>query len=206
MVEDWAYLSELPDEIAGFTLRTGREGELFSYANEAMRRQAVCLEAYDGKAYMLRCDFGLNSFFDPRFIARSRGEFESVLRDDLVKRVSDMARGAYGYVLENSGILEWECKKFLPDKVAGFELYITPDAPVAIINGSYVLVDYSDFAKGAQFIILYNELKDCFFAEKIVQKAVETTTKFDAKKLKELAGRLEGLEEYLAEFRHEIEK
>lgn len=206
MSEDWAYLSELPKEIEGFSLAVGNEGELFSYVNEEKRRRAVFFQTEDGKAYMLRCYAGLNVFNDARFIARSREAFEGILREDMVKRVSDMARGAYGYVLETTGILKWDHSGFLPDKAAGFELFIKPDAPLAIINGSYVIVDYSDFDKGAQFIIIYNELKDEFYAEKIIKGTVETTPLFDAKKLKELGMKLEGLDVYLQEFRKQIEK
>ena len=54
------------------------------------------------------------------------------------------------------------------------------------INGSYVILDYSNFAENSNFVILYNILREEFSAEMKFHDIPEITYDFDADSLQEL--------------------
>ena len=78
----------------------------------------------------------------------------------------------------------------LAKKIGSFELYIDPSHAIEHINGSIILIDYSDFARRDQLIIMYNRLRDEFFGELKVNSVFRTTTSFDGRNVKELEDKL----------------
>ena len=69
-------------------------------------------------------------------------------------------------------------------------MVITPEAPVRVLNGSYIVFDYSDFALKSNFIIYYNEFRCEFFGEARILNIPEMNYVFDSKSLPELEEKL----------------
>jgi hypothetical protein len=212
-LSNWLYLNSLPRELAGFSLSSGvRENgdsiDIFSYENALLRKKLRCFYNRATRDYMLRHIFGLNEYNDGKYITPDLARFTALLQDNLAAAAQERSSfgRARGYsILKDKGIPAWEYQGALPDACSGFELYIRPDAPAPLVNGSFVLADYSDFAGGHQFAVYYNELRDEFFAEKKRAGSIETTALFDARTVKELDKKLrDGLAGYLEDFRRQI--
>ncbi len=192
--EDWPYLAELPPELGGFTLSVDLLEEkdrvlFFSYAAPQLRRQVEAYYNLPTKDYMVKRYFGLNEYCDIQFITPDRKVFEGRLKERLVVCLEEMAMFSserIGMVVRKTGIFDWEYGRKLPERIGGFDLYIRPFEPERLINGSVVVLDYSDFARNCQLAVYYNELRNEFYAEKKADGVVETTSLFDARNLKEL--------------------
>ena len=91
-----------------------------------------------------------------------------------------------GEMVEAKQLKSWEYGKALPPKIGPFELYISPDRAIEHINGSIILIDYTDFARKDQLIIMYNRLRDQFFGELKINSVFHATMAFDSTNLKEL--------------------
>ncbi|MBR5486440.1 MAG: hypothetical protein IKV70_00525, partial [Phascolarctobacterium sp.] len=98
---------------------------------------------------------------------------------------------AMGYESEVMGFKEWDYWKTLPKKIGNFELYITPESPLEYINGSWVILDYSDFANGNQLMFLYNSFRNELFAETKKGYLPLTTEEFNANSLEALNALIE---------------
>jgi hypothetical protein len=102
-------------------------------------------------------------------------------------------------------IVEWNYKDKLKQEIAGFTLYIKSDEPVKVINGSYIIIDYSDFATESNLIIYYNVFRDEFFGEIRIRRTPQMISAFDTSDLSELAAKLdEKLAETLEQVREQI--
>ncbi len=97
--------------------------------------------------------------------------------------------------------MTWEYIKSLPLEIDGFKLFISPDKPVKVINGSYIIIDYCDFANESNFIIYYNVFRDEFFGEAKIHRIPEVTYEYDSSELNDLKQKLE---EKLAKTLHDI--
>ena len=75
-------------------------------------------------------------------------------------------------------------------QTASHSMFITPEAPVRVLNGSYIVFDYSDFALKSNFIIYYNEFRCEFFGEARILNIPEMNYVFDSKSLPELEEKL----------------
>ena len=73
----------------------------------------------------------------------------------------------------------------------GFKLFITPHEPKRVLNGSYIVADYSDFSIESNFIIYYNEFRCEFFGEARVKNIPEMRYDFDSKTIEELEQKLD---------------
>ena len=72
-------------------------------------------------------------------------------------------------------------------------------------NGAYAILDYSDFATGSQFLVLYNQLRNSLYAEKRIALTPVATTAFDAQTLSALETSLaQGMEQQLALMREQL--
>ncbi len=61
---------------------------------------------------------------------------------------------------------------------------------VRVLNGSYIVFDYSDFDIESNFIIYYNEFRSEFFGEARIRNIPEMNYTFDSKNLEELEEKL----------------
>lgn len=212
-IEQWPFLTQLPSGIAGFTLNRemvwkGAQYRIFSYENHAERRSFSVFYDRDTKDYMVNVVIGLTEYRDMFFIVTSLGAMETVLREKMeitIEKLAAFDQKALGGVFNKKKIVEWSYREKLKQEIAGFTLYITPSNPIRVINGSYIIIDYSDFESESNFVIFYNVFRDDFFAEIRIRRTPQMTSLFDAKELSELASVLdERLESTLMEMRKQI--
>jgi len=95
-------------------------------------------------------------------------------------------RDNLGSIIIDKQILEWPYGNELPQELLGFELFIKPSAPVKIINGSYIIIDYSDFSNESSLVIYYNIFRDEFFGEARIRRTPQMSAVFDATTLEKL--------------------
>ena len=213
LLEEWPYLSTLPVELEGFSLTIDGKWQddvrdIFSYSNQEERKRIAVVFDQSTKDYMLRWDIGLNSYFDMNCIYPNRDRFEQCLSDMLV-RILRLARNPLAegknVLLEKRGVYDWRGYLQFPATWHGFERFITPDKAFPMPNGSYAILDYSDFATGSQFLVLYNQLRNSLYAEKRLALTPVATTEFDAQTLSALETSLaEGMEQQLALMRDQL--
>ena len=78
----------------------------------------------------------------------------------------------------------------MPATLEGFELFISPAAPVEVTNGSFILINYADFTINSDFVLYYNIYSDEFSGENRINGSPRVTYAFDAKTLEELEDKL----------------
>ncbi|WP_027396215.1 hypothetical protein [Anaerovibrio lipolyticus] len=195
---DWAYLDELPKEMYDlvYTKRYEEVGdtfELFSYVNEEKHLGLVAYYHQETKEYKLKIRRGLTEFCLMQFITASFSEFEQHLKNYLESAVHDLAiynPDSISYVTKALNITEWDYKDILPEELEGYKLFINPTQMVRVLNGSYIVFDYSDFDIESNFIIYYNEFRSEFFGEARIKNIPEMNYTFDSKNLEELEEKL----------------
>lgn len=205
---EWEFLKQLPKELEGFTLHegTGIKGNILNIASYVDEANHSCVDLiYTGETfdYVIVKNLGLHTFRDDRFFTRDKDKFAEVVVAKLPSLLQDMGKGrakAMGYESEVMGFKEWDYWKKLPKQIGNFELYITPDSPLEYINGSWVILDYSDFVNGNQLMFLYNSFRNELFAETKKGYLPLTTEEFNANSLEALSALIgEKLEKTLAD-------
>ena len=213
LLEEWPYLSTLPAEFAGFSLLLsgawrGPVRDLFSYRCESSRREIAVVFDKATKDYLLRWDVGLHSYYDMNYIQPDRAKFEQCLTDGLervLRLAQDPLAEGKNYSLQKKGIYDWQGYLQFPPVWHGFERFITPDKAFPMPNGAYAILDYSDFATGSQFLVLYNQLRNVIYAEKKLARTPVATTAFDARELTALEANLsKGMEAQLLLMRQQL--
>ena len=194
-LQEWEFLKQLPKELEGFTLRegTGIKGNILNIASYVDEANHACVDLiYTGETfdYVIVKNLGLHTFRDDRFFTRDKDKFAEVVLNKLPALLQEMGKSKVkqmGYESEVMGFNEWEDWKTLPKQIGNFELYITPDNPLEYINGSWVILDYSDFANGNQLMFLYNSFRNELFAEMKKGYLPLTTEEFNANSLEALS-------------------
>ncbi|MBR5589606.1 MAG: hypothetical protein IKW41_05580, partial [Phascolarctobacterium sp.] len=194
-LQEWEFLKQLPKELEGFTLRegTGIKGNILNIASYVDEANHACVDLiYTGETfdYVIVKNLGLHTFRDDRFFTRDKDKFAEVVLNKLPALLQEMGKSKVkhmGYESEVMGFNEWEDWKTLPKQIGNFELYITPDNPLEYINGSWVILDYSDFVNGNQLMFLYNSFRNELFAEMTKGNLPLTTEEFNANSLEALS-------------------
>lgn len=211
----WEYLQQLPAEYAGFThslqqVALDSQYIFFSYENAGKHRKVTALYDKMTKDYMVLITIGLSEYFDISFIATSLTGFEASLAQRLLPaldRLDNPVDKDYDGIFRKKEILTWPYATELPQTLAGFELFVDPRQPVKIINGSYIIIDYSDFKSDSNLIIYYNIYRDEFFGEIRLRRTPRMVSEFDAKELALLTDKLKtSLFPSLSALRTEIDK
>ena len=198
-VKDWTFINDLPEEFKGFTkkIKIEQRGQVLficSYLNEALRARLDITYTSETFDYILCRTMGLNEYRDIRFIYKQRDIFEREVGLNIESILAEMSSPEYRklvYIVEEKGIPTWEYGNNLPAKIGSFELYIKPREVIRHINGSFIFVDYSNFERKDQLVIMYNVLRDEIFAELKVAGVFRTLRIFDCRSLKELEEKLE---------------
>mgnify|MGYP001675677303 FL=1 len=185
--------------LEGFSYRRDMHVEediyaLFSYENNAMHRAASAYYHEETKEYKLSVQIGLTNFCHIEFIAPNIAAFEKRLDEHLRKLLVELVTfdpKTISSIVCKKKIMEWEYGKSLPAELEGFELFISPEKPLKITNGSYIILDYSDFSIASNFVIYYNIFRDEFFGEGRVHGIPEINYLFDSHDLAGLATKLE---------------
>lgn len=193
-VKAWELVTKLPAEFAGFALclefqEQGTQYCIFTYQNKDWHKSFSVLYDKATKEFLARTVVGLTEYFDVNFIVADIGILEKLLisrlKDTLVS-LAEFNPDSLGSIVIEKQILEWPYGKELPQKLAGFELFIKPGEPVKVINGSYIIIDYSDFLNESNFIIYYNIFRDEFFGETRIRRTPQMSAEFDATTLDKL--------------------
>jgi hypothetical protein len=196
--EGWEYPDTLPASYCGFSLQREEHWDgllyrIFSYRNEERRRSISVVYDKNTLEFMLRITVGLMEFCDVQFIHGDRKAFEAILDIAFLPRLETMERcipARMESLFRNKKILEWADTFDFPQQVNGFELFLQPQNCIQFTNGSYWILDYTDFARDSSLRFFYNVFRDDFFAEYLVQGAPQATQRFDVRNLPELAEKL----------------
>lgn len=191
-------MAELPNEFHGFKLERlmeidGDVYELFRYSSDERHRSATAYFHEETKEYKLRVKIGLVEFCKMEYITGSFDTFEKLLKTQLEHMLESLSRfdsAGIGSILKSKHIMEWEYGSKLPASLEGFELFISPPEPVEITNGSYIIIDYTDFSLESSFNIYYNMFRDEYFGEARIRNIPDVNYVFDSKELNELESKL----------------
>ncbi len=197
-VKQSAYLENLPPVLSGFELNKifavdGQQVIIFTYDNKEQKRSFSILYDSTTKEYIGRVTAGLVEFSDIGYIVPDRSTLEKVLAEHLSATLDKLGRFApenLESIFKEKKILEWPYAAQLPQEIAGFSLYIKPPQPLKIINGSYIILDYSDFLSESNLIIYYNIYRDEFFGEVRIRRTPRMAAVFETKTLAELEEQL----------------
>ncbi len=182
------------DDWHGFVYRPSEKivddrREIFVCVNEDKHLSATAYFHEETREYKLRVKVGLNETVRIEFIAGNLADFAERLKmyfAALLTELNDIKNLPVPPLLKEKGIDEWSYGECLPPVCEGFALFIEPRAPFPVANGSYIIVDYSDFSIGSNFTLYYNIFRDEFFAEMRIAGVPTVTYDFDAKTLSRL--------------------
>lgn len=195
----WDFIDRLPEQVGQFTKkRVGNiDGQILTicrYEAPALRASLDITYSSETFDYILVHTMGMNSYRDIRFIYKEKDIFAQKVQNYLPGILDCMehpTRVNLGEMVEEKGILTWDYGNHLPEKIGPFELYIRPANAIEHINGSIILIDYSNFVRKDQLIIMYNRLRDEFFGEVKINSVFHASMDFDSRNLQELEQRLE---------------
>lgn len=196
---EWSGMDELPVKIDDFMLskerHLGEEQYDFFRYDHAERHRAV-IGFYDAVtvSYKLRVQIGVVSFALPSFIHGDLAAFGHELTHYLPRVMKELLADTLGdqeLSLVRDAIDEWAYGQNLPQELEGYTLFVHPSAPAALTNGSYLMIDYADFAGGNDVGIYYNCYRNEFFGEYHVHGMPYVSYDFDAADVAELEQRLE---------------
>lgn len=186
---EWDLLQKLPPQLGSFKLvpGTGIKGQILNiaaYVDEAAHCRLDITYTTETMDYVPVKTIGLHSFRDERYFCRERDRFAQMLLThlpDLLQEVDRNRPHSMDYESKGLGFDKWEYWRALPEKIGNYERFITPDNPLTYINGSFIFLDYTDFAKGNQLCFFYNTFRNELFAELKQHNLPLTTDAFDVK-------------------------
>ena len=213
-VQSWELLTKLPGNLEGFTLRMelkeqGTRYCIFTYENKECYKGFSILYDKATKEFLARIVVGLTEYFDVNFIVGDIMILEKLLLarlKDTLHNLAEFNQDTLDSILIDKKILEWPYNDTLVKESSGFTLFIKPCQPVKIINGSYIIIDYSDFSSESSLVIYYNIFRDEFFGELRFKKTPEMINIFDSKEVMELEEKIKlNLSSTLKKMRSRIE-
>ncbi|MDF2636503.1 MAG: hypothetical protein K0R78_3377 [Pelosinus sp.] len=193
-VEEWELLKKLPKEFGEFTLQIELEQRntqycIFSYQKKKEHKSFSVLYDQATKEYFARTVIGLTEYFDVNFIVGEIQQLENLLVQRLKNVLSNLSyfnRENIDSIVHEKEIMDWSYGEELPEKLLGFELFIKPDEPVKVLNGSYIILDYSDFNTQSNLTVYYNIFRDEFFGETRIKGTPAMLAIFDTKDFEDL--------------------
>ena len=135
---------------------------------------------------------GMNEFCPTEFIIEDIDKFHAKIeakREYLIEWINNF-NGSENIFVKQKGISDWKYAKELPKELEGFELYIDPEKSLEITNGSFVIINYVDFAINSDLVIYYNMFSNDFGSEMRIKGNSIVTYDFDAENLEELEDKL----------------
>ena len=193
-LQEWKWLNTLPADIEGFSLvnelmQCDTQYRIFTYQQVERQRSFSVLYDQATKEYLVRVVVGLTEYVDISFIVADLVKLEAVLQQRMeptIHRLANFNENSLCTVFREKNILQWPYAKSLPAKIAGFSLYIAPYEPLKTLNGSYIIIDYTDFVAESSFLVYYNIYRDEFFGELRIRRAPQMINSFDSKTLPNL--------------------
>ena len=190
----WTVLEELPTEIDGYLLSKDRakheaQYDFFRYDRAEAHRAVVGFYDAATTSYKLRVEIGVVRFALPSFIHGDLETFGRELQRYLPRVMAEMHADALEtqeLLPVRESIVAWEYGKELPEQLEGYELFVRPSVPAQMTNGSFLIIDYVDFARANDVGIYYNCYRNEFFGEYHAAGMPYVSYDFDAESLEEL--------------------
>ena len=197
-IETTKFFDELPAEISGYTLNKifSEDGDkffYFSYDNEKIHRNFAAYFHEETFEYKVRVKIGLTEFCQTKFFCSNFETFTEILNAEIKTAIENLSAPVdtkADFLIAEQNFSAWEYPKTLPENLEGFELFITPEKPVKITNGSYIILNYSNFATNSDFTIFYNVYTNNFSGESKINLATNVSYLFDSENLKDLEANL----------------
>ena len=195
----WPFPKQLSATVLGFHLDLASQNNgtwtvLFTYELPEKHRRFIAFYDEATKDFMVRIVVGLTEYNDVSYIVTDIVAFEKLLKNRMTETLHELAVFEAHHlesVCLHTNIITWEYGQTLPKKIGIFELFISPDQPIKIINGSYIVIDYSCFAEETNLLIYYNIYRDEYFGEIRLRRTPELIFDLDAKTLAQLQENLE---------------
>jgi len=192
------FAENLPAEIEGFTLEKIFAPDedkfiFYTYSDEKIHCALTTYFHEETSEFKVRQKIGLTEFCLTNFFTEDFKTFQALLDahlDAVIKNLRCLRTKKLNRFLREKKIDTWAYGRNLPVTLEGFELFIRPAAPVEVTNGSFIIIDYVDFAINSDFILYYNIYSDEFSGETRINGAPHVSYAFDAKNLKELETKL----------------
>ena len=188
----------LPATVEGFTLKKiFAEDEdkfiFFSYTDDAMHCAIKIYFHEETHEFKISQRIGLTEFCLTNFFTEDFETFQRLLNaqiDGVIKNLRGVKNKSLNHFLREKKLDVWSYGLELPATLEGFELFISPAAPVEVTNGSFIVINYADFAINSDFVLYYNIYTDEFSGETRINGAPHVIYTFDAKTLDELTDKL----------------
>ena len=201
------FAENLPAEIAGFATEKifAADGDKFIFFTCTNKNHCALITYFhtETNEFKVRQRIGLTEFCLTKFFTEDFAAFQKLIDaelEDVLKNLRDVREKKFYRFVSEKKIDTWNFE--LPATLEGFELYISPAAPVEVTNGSFIVINYADFATGSDFILYYNIYGDIFSAESRIKGAAHISYAFESKTLEELDANLkENLADELREIR-----
>lgn len=186
-------LSWVKDRVGSFTLQMDRCDDekayrLFHYENDlGWRWEAL----YDREVedYTVHISMPLFSFTDISFIRQEPESYLAGLRErceaGLTMALVEPDK-SFTHAYKAKKLPQWQWQSFLPTLIDDYQLDITPDRAIRMINGSYIIAEYRRKEDRSGLLLFYNVLRDEFFAELRRHNHPEISHELDARTLPSL--------------------
>ena len=192
------FAEDLPSDIDGFELKRIFAPEedkfiFYTYADEKVHCALTTYFHEETSEFKVRQKIGLTEFCLTNFFTEDFKTFKALLDaqlDGVIKNLRGCRNKKLNNFLREKKIDTWAYGKNLPATLEGFELFIKPAAPVEVTNGSFIIINYADFAINSDFVLYYNIYSDEFSGETRLNGAPHVSYAFDAKTLKDLEAKL----------------
>ena len=189
----------LREEIAGYKLKKifaddGDKFFYFSYDNEENHRAFAAYFHEETQEYKVRVKIGLTEFCLTKFFSNKLETFTKILNAEIESALENLSAPVdtkADLLIADQNFDAWNYPKTLQKNISGFELFITPDKPAKITNGSYIILNYSNFETSCDFTIFYNVYSGNFSGETRINLVPNVSYLFDAVTLKDLEIKLE---------------
>ena len=189
---------DLPANVEGFTLNKICAADedkfiFFTYTNDETHCAVKIYFHEETQEFKVSQRIGLTEFCLTNFFTEDFETFQRLLNTQLgsvLKNLRDLKSKGLNRLLSEKKIDAWTYGLDLPTTLEGFELFISPAAPVEVTNGSFIIINYVDFAINSDFVLYYNIYIDEFSGERRLNGAPHVIYTFDAKTLDELTDKL----------------
>lgn len=192
------FAENLPAEIDGFTTEKifAAAEDKFTFFTCTSDEIHCALTTYfhtETNEFKVRQRVGLTEFCLTEFFTTDFAHFKELIDAELepaLKNLRDLRRGKLNRFLRDKQLDTWTYGLELPATLEGFELFISPAAPVEVTNGTFVVINYADFDLHSDFAIHYNIYTDEFSGESRINDAPHVTYAFDTATLPDLEDKL----------------
>lgn len=194
--KQWNITAILPLQVGDFQLwkeyrmvqenGSDREYLLFAYRNQQNDWSVRVIFNPESEEFSVRTDIGMLEFALIEFITSDFAMFRAMVEERLPRIIRDyyVERSRnFSVMLKQKGIPDVRWDDFLPEEYKGFRCLIRPHEAVRIINGSYMILSYYQKESKSGLSVMYNILRDDFFAERRIHNFPNLVHDFDGSSL-----------------------